>query len=112
MLGRRRKRFADASELYIGPETKRFRDIHKHLREASAALDRRRCPDAALHLYEAQDLMKRGRDVGAETRERFAEESQRLQKSCRTSFGTRKRSRTRAVSPRSTHRWIETWAAK
>jgi hypothetical protein len=92
MFGRRRKRLADAHELYIGPETKRFRDIRKHLREASTALDKGRCPDAALHLHEARDLMKQGRhDVGADTRNWLADENQRLVKSCRTTFGTRAR---------------------
>jgi hypothetical protein len=96
MLGRHRKRLADASELYIGPETKRFRDVRQHLRQASTALDRHRCPEAALHLHEAQTLMKQGRyDMGADTHEWLAVENQRLKKSCRVSFGTRKRARRR-----------------
>ena len=86
---RRRKRFAD-TELYIGPETKRFRDIRKHLREASTALDKGRCPDAALHLHEARDLMKRGIDVGVDTRDWFTDESQRLKKSCRVNLAAYK----------------------
>jgi len=98
MLGRRHKRFADP-ELYIGPETKRFYDIRKHLREASTALDKGRCPDAALHLYEVQDLLARGRDVGADTRDWFATETRRLKKSCRTSFGTRARRPTQPPPP-------------
>jgi hypothetical protein len=109
MFGRHRKRLAD-HELYIGPETKRFHDIRKHLRQASTALDKGRCPDAALHLHEAQDLMKRGRDVGADTRDWFTAENQRLKKSCRTSFGTRKKpQRRRRVGQK---QWIATWPAK
>jgi hypothetical protein len=83
MIGGRRKKLADASELYIGPETKRFREVHKQIRAASDALDSGRCMDASMHLIEAQDLMKAGRsDVGAETRNLLADEKRRLKQSC------------------------------
>jgi hypothetical protein len=82
-MARRRRKLADASELYIGPETKRFREIRKQLREASNALDRGKCTDAAMHLHEAHDMMKRGLDVGTDTRGWYAAEKRRLQTSCR-----------------------------
>lgn len=89
---RTRKKLAD-HELYIGPETKRAYEIHKQIRAASAALDRRKCTDATMHLYEAHDMMSRGRDVGPRMRALFNEEKRRLQSTCRVNFAARMRRR-------------------
>jgi hypothetical protein len=93
MFGRRRKRLAD-TELYIGPATQRVYEIRKQLRAASTALDKGRCIDASMHLYEARDMM-RGRDVGSDTRMWLADEKQRLKTECRVNLGARKRRRPR-----------------
>lgn len=68
----------------------RFYAIRRHLREASNALDRKRCMDAAMHLHEARDLMKPRFDPGTETRTWYEDEKARLQASCRLSFAAYK----------------------
>lgn len=89
LFGRRRKRLADASELYIGPHTKRFREVQKHLRQSEEAVDRGRCPDAMIHLYEAHELMQIKPDVGVDMHQRYADVKRQIKASCRTSFAAR-----------------------
>lgn len=68
-------------------------ETRRQIREASYAIDRKRCMDAAMHLHEARDIMKTKVEPGRETREWYDDEVDRLKTDCKLNLGASRRRR-------------------
>jgi hypothetical protein len=95
IAARRRKRQRRRG---LGRETRTskidwFYETRRQIREASLALDKKRCMDAAMHLTEARDIIDTKVQPGRETREWYDDEVDRLKTTCKLNLGASRRRR-------------------